>query len=61
MAKLTGYRRRIYFAMILIALGVVMNTTLDTHLGTVLIAVGGLFFIIGMNDKRKEDESVNEH
>lgn len=47
--------------MILIALGVVMNTTLDTHLGTVLIAVGGLFFIIGMNDKRKEDESVNEH
>jgi len=39
------------------------TTTLkDTvgSLGTVLIAVGGLFFIIGMSKKRKEDERNNK-
>ncbi len=52
MQKLEGYRRKIYFAIIIIALGIVMTNTLETSLGTVLIAIGGLFFISGMNDKQ---------
>lgn len=58
MAKLEGYRRPIYFGIILIALGIVMNTTLDNSLGTVLIAVGGLFFIIGMSRKKKSEKNT---
>ena len=45
--------------IIIIALGITFSSALkDTvgSLGTVFIAVGGLFFIIGMNMKRKEDE-----
>ena len=55
---LEEYRKYIFIGIIIIALGVTLSTTMkDTvgSLGTVLIAVGGLFFIIGMNKKRKED------
>ena len=54
-----NYRRALLFGIILIALGIVFNTTLASSagsLGTVLIAVGGLFFIIGMARKRKTEE-----
>lgn len=60
MQDLEPFRRKIYFAITLIALGVVMNTTLHTSLGTVLIAVGGLFFIAGMSEKRKAEEIKEE-
>ena len=60
MQKPEGYRRKIYFAIIIIALGIVMTNTLGTSLGTVLIAIGGLFFISGMNDKRKADKKVEK-
>lgn len=60
MAELKGYKRKLYFGIILIALGVVMNTSLNTSLGTVMLAIGGLFFIIGMRDKRREDEKKEE-
>ncbi len=56
-------RKFIFIGIIIIALGITFTTTLkDTvgSLGTVLIAVGGLFFIIGMSKKRKEDERNNE-
>lgn len=49
------YRRYIFFGIILIALGIVFNTTLrklSGTLGTVLIAFGGLLFIRGMSLKR---------
>ncbi len=63
MIKETGnYKRYIFIAIIIISLGITFNTTLkDTagSLGTVFIAVGGLFFIIGMSKKRNEDESKN--
>ena len=55
-----SYRRQIYLAIILIALGVTFSTTLEEQvgsLGTVFIALGGLFLIIGLSRKRKEDES----
>ena len=53
------YRKFILFGIILIAMGIVFSNTLDDisgSLGTVFIAVGGLFLIIGMSKKRKEDE-----
>lgn len=53
------YRKFIFIGIIIIALGITFSTTLkDTvgSLGTVFIAVGGLFFIIGMSKKRREVE-----
>lgn len=53
-----GYRRILFIGMIVIALGIVLTTTLSEKvgsLGIVLIAVGGLFFIIGMLGKKRED------
>lgn len=58
-----NYRRFIFIGITIIALGIVFTTTLkDTvgSLGTVLVAVGGLFFIIGMSKKRKETEKDNK-
>jgi len=61
--KTETYRKFIFIGIIIIALGITFTTTLkDTvgSLGTVLIAVGGLFFIIGMSKKRKEGERNNK-
>ena len=55
-----NYRRKIYIAIILIALGISFNTTLKDSvgsIGTVMIAIGGLFFIAGMAAKKKEEQS----
>ena len=61
--KLEEYKRYIFIAIIIIALGITFTTALkDTFgtLGTVFIAVGGLLFIIGISKKRKEDERKNK-
>lgn len=53
------YKKFILFGIIIIAMGIVFSNTLENiseSLGTVLIAVGGLFLIIGMSKKRKEEE-----
>lgn len=45
--------------IVLIPLGITLTNIFDESykpLGTVLIAVGGLFFIIGMKKKRDHDE-----
>jgi Sec-independent protein secretion pathway component TatC len=58
-----NYRRFIFAGIVIIALGITFSTTLQERtgsLGTVLIAVGGLFFIIGMSKKRKEEEEEEE-
>jgi hypothetical protein len=58
-----GYRRTLYIGMIVIALGIVLTTTLSEKvgsLGIVFIAVGGLFFIIGMLGKKREDTDKGE-
>lgn len=58
-AILNGYRRTIFYVIVLIALGVIFSTILkdvNSAIGTVFIAIGGLFFIIGMNKKGKEDK-----
>ena len=54
-----NYKKMIYAAMIFTALGIVFTTTLSEtsgSLGIVLIAVGGLFMIIGLSAKKKEAE-----
>jgi len=45
-----GYRRKIYMGITIISLGVVLNQV--SAKGSVLIGVGGLFFISGMNGKK---------
>ena len=54
-----GHKKLIYIASIIVALGVVLITTLNESkrpIGVVMIAIGGLFFIFGMNKKQKEDK-----
>ena len=54
-----NYKRTFFISIILIALGVTFSTTLNIgSLGTVLIAVGGLFFIASMAKKRKVDAQL---
>lgn len=60
--KLEKYIRYIFAGIIIIALGVTFSTTMKDSLGslgTVFIAIGGLFFIIGMSMKKKGEESKN--
>jgi drug/metabolite transporter superfamily protein YnfA len=60
--ELAKYKRTIFLGIILIALGVTFNTTLEIgSIGTVFIALGGLFFIAGMARKRKEEESLERN
>ena len=50
-------------AIIVVALGVTLTNTMADrvgHLGTVLIAIGGLLLIAGMSLKRKRDEQKND-
>ena len=57
--KLKKSQRIIFMGIIIIALGIVLSTTLAEKvgaIGTVLIAVGGLFFIAGMSRKKQEEE-----
>ena len=51
------YKKLAYIAIILIAFGILFNTTLNIgSLGTVFIAIGGLLFISAMARKRREKE-----
>jgi hypothetical protein len=62
MKKLERYERPLFLSAVIIALGITLTTVLKDTLGSVgivFIAVGGLFFIIGMNKKRKKDEQKN--
>jgi Sec-independent protein secretion pathway component TatC len=59
MEKIEGYRRYLYISATIIAIGITFTTLLkDTvgSIGVVFVAIGGLFFIIGMRKKQKEDE-----
>ena len=57
--KLEAYKKYIFIGIVIIALGIAFSTTLKSYTGSfgiVLVAVGGLFFIIGMSKKKKVDE-----
>lgn len=59
--RLEKHRKFIFLGIIIIALGITLSTTLsNTGFGTVLLAVGGLFFIIGMKQKRDYDKLNND-
>ncbi|MCB0638208.1 MAG: hypothetical protein KDC54_16375 [Lewinella sp.] len=62
MKALSPYQRLILLAIILTSLGVVFNTTLSDmgSIGTVFIAVGGLFLIMGMKKKADLDKEQAE-
>lgn len=58
MEKLEGYKRPLFLGAVIIALGITFTTVLKETVGSigiVFIAVGGLFFIIGMNKKRTDE------
>ena len=60
--KLEKHKRYIFIGMVIISLGITFSTALKDSvgaLGTVFLAIGGLFFIIGMRIK-KEEESKNK-
>jgi predicted membrane channel-forming protein YqfA (hemolysin III family) len=53
------FKKFVFIGIILISLGVSLSTTIGDKtgsLGTVLVALGGLFFIIGMSLKKKSEE-----
>jgi dolichyl-phosphate-mannose--protein O-mannosyl transferase len=57
--SLRPYKKYIFLGIIVIALGVTFSNAMAGvfhSFGVVLIAVGGLFFIIGMRKKQLEDE-----
>lgn len=57
--NLEEYKHYIFISIILIALGVTFSSTMKEvvgSLGVVFIAVGGLFFIIGMRIKKRQED-----
>ena len=57
--KLQRYKIIAFAGIIIIALGVTFSTTMkdsDNSIGTVLIAIGGLFLISGLSQKRKSNK-----
>ena len=61
--KLEKYKRNIFMGIIIIALGITFATTMKDSVGAfgiVFIAIGGLFFIIGMSQKRKGEAGKNK-
>ncbi len=59
-----NYKWIFFVSLILIALGVTFSTTLKNDIGsigTVFIAVGGLFFIASMARKRREEEKAGRN
>ena len=58
-SNLEKYKKFIFMGIIIIALGITFTTAMKEamgSLGTVFIAIGGLFFIIGMNMKRQHNK-----
>ena len=55
---LSRYKIIAFAGIIIIAIGVTLSTTLkgENAIGTLLIAVGGLFLIAGLSLKRRSNE-----
>lgn len=56
MKNIEEYQKFIYLGLIVIAIGIIFTTSLKETVGSfgnVLVAVGGLLFIIGMSKKQK--------
>jgi hypothetical protein len=60
--KKADYKRTLFIGIILIAFGVIFSTNFSESLGSlgiIFIAVGGLFFIISMSAKKREEDTKN--
>ena len=60
---LSESKKYIYFGLIVISLGVIYNTTLtDTvgSIGMIFMALGILFFIVGMRKRKQEQQDDPE-
>ena len=61
MLKDLDYKKLTYISIIVIAFGILFNTSMNIgSLGTVFIAIGGLLFISAMARKRREEEQKEE-
>lgn len=57
------YRRYIFLGITIIALGITISVNIKDvvgSLGTVFIALGGIFFIIGMSIKKNEKDAKDK-
>jgi hypothetical protein len=64
MENLTGYKRYIFLSIVIIVLGIIISTVLkgnNTSIGTVFIATGGLFFIVGMSKKKQSEKEIEQN
>jgi len=53
------YLKTIFASMVIIAIGIVLKINFHEStgsLGILIVAIGGLFFIIGMKNKQKHDK-----
>ncbi|MBD3383922.1 hypothetical protein GF407_03250 [candidate division KSB1 bacterium] len=56
-------KKKIYMGIIIIALGIVMTSAMQgipRPLGLVFIGIGGIFFILGMRQKKKDENSQDQ-
>lgn len=59
-SKLEKHRQYLFLGITLIALGVTLSTVFrnaESSIGVIFIAIGGLFFIIGMSMKKKTENN----
>ena len=59
---LKRYRRQIFLGILLVTLGVTFlnYNEMNSSIGPVFIAIGGLFIIIGLNQKRRDEGKDRE-
>ena len=51
------YKKFLFVAIIVIALGVVFSININRVLGTIFIAIGGFFLLVSMNKKRQGQQN----
>lgn len=63
MKKIEEHKKYFFISIIIIVLGINFSTVMKDpfgSLGTVFIAIGGLFFIIALNKKREANKKNNK-
>jgi len=51
------YKKFLFSAIIIIALGVVFSININRPLGTIFIAIGGFLLIVSMHKKRQSEQN----
>ena len=55
------YKKFLFVAIIVIALGVVFSININRVLGTIFIAIGGFFLLVSMNKKRQGQQNNQDN